>query len=300
MEYTEAPRIRQGHAETYTSASNPGCRGKFAPVSVVIPCFGSASTIERAVASIAAQTRPPVEVIVVDDGNTDNVRRMLSSVQQKYGGTWLKIVSLPNNHGPGGARNAGWGAAREDLVAFLDADDSWHPSKLEVQVAFMERHPEIHLSGHPIARGDTGIGIAVTVVPLETTWEEVTATMLLLSNRLTPSAVIVRRLVALRFASGKRYMEDHLLWLEMAYSGFRLAILDAPLAYKFKPLFGVFGLSANLWQMEKGELDNYWKLHKAGHLNFPATVTFLAYSCLKFLRRVGLAPLHRWRANRKF
>lgn len=93
--------------------------------SVVIPCYNAEQWINQALQSIAEQTIPASEVIVVDDGSTD---RSIECLRRSPVPT--KILRTPNL-GPGGARNAGIAAATGDWVAFLDADDWWKPNHLE-------------------------------------------------------------------------------------------------------------------------------------------------------------------------
>jgi glycosyltransferase involved in cell wall biosynthesis len=102
------------------------------PVSVVIPSYNRVATVTRAIESVIAQTYSHFEIIVVDDGSTDNTSDILN---ERY----RDRVSLVrrSNMGPAAARNAGIAAARYDLVAFLDSDDYWLPRKLEVQVPLM-------------------------------------------------------------------------------------------------------------------------------------------------------------------
>jgi cellulose synthase/poly-beta-1,6-N-acetylglucosamine synthase-like glycosyltransferase len=97
-------------------------------VSVVIPAYNAAATIAAAIESVLAQTRPPEEIIVVDDGSKDET----SAVVERFG----PIVRLLRqaNAGCGQARNTGAREARGTWLAFLDADDLWLPTKLERQM----------------------------------------------------------------------------------------------------------------------------------------------------------------------
>ncbi len=119
-----------------------------AAVSVIIPCFRCAKTIERAIASVAAQTVLPAEVILVDDASGDGTRLLLSELKSHYATGWVKLVLLDQNVGAGSARNAGWAAASQPLIAFLDADDAWHFRKIEIQHAYMAANPDVALCGH--------------------------------------------------------------------------------------------------------------------------------------------------------
>jgi glycosyltransferase involved in cell wall biosynthesis len=102
-------------------------------VSVVIPTFNRAATIVRAVESVLQQTYRPLEVIVVDDGSTDATPEVLKA----YGSALVYVRQ--DNAGPAAARNRGIREAQGDLVAFLDSDDLWRATKLERQVAVLER-----------------------------------------------------------------------------------------------------------------------------------------------------------------
>jgi glycosyltransferase involved in cell wall biosynthesis len=108
-------------------------------VSVVIPAYNASRTITAALESVFAQTFTDYDVIVVDDGSTDD-----TSARVAAWGDRLRFVRQANG-GPGAARNAGLKHADGRLVAFLDADDVWMPRKLERQVAYFERYPETGL-----------------------------------------------------------------------------------------------------------------------------------------------------------
>jgi glycosyltransferase involved in cell wall biosynthesis len=106
-------------------------------VSVVIPAYNAAPCIHRAVDSVLGQTFADFELLVVDDGSSDDTL----SVIARYGD---RLRALPQrNSGPAAARNRGLGAACGEYVAFLDADDHWLPEKLERQVQLMERRPDV-------------------------------------------------------------------------------------------------------------------------------------------------------------
>lgn len=94
-------------------------------ISVVIPTYNRAHIIERALGSVFAQTVPPAEVIVVDDGSTDATPELLSSY-----GPRVKVL-LQNHGGPSRARNLGVAAAVSPWIAFLDSDDTWSTTHLE-------------------------------------------------------------------------------------------------------------------------------------------------------------------------
>lgn len=109
-------------------------------ISVVIPCYNSGKTIERAVISVLNQTFPPHEIIVVDDGSTDDTLIKISKYHEKI------ILHKQKNSGAAAARNVGAKIAQGDYLAFLDSDDVWHPEKLRIQGSILERDKTIGIS----------------------------------------------------------------------------------------------------------------------------------------------------------
>ena len=108
-------------------------------VSVVIPAYNQARFVAQAVESVLAQTMPAAEVIVVNDGSTDETAAVLDQFQ-----TPVRVLTQ-QNQGVSRARNAGVAASSGDAVAFLDADDAWKPNKLAAQVELLEGNPELGL-----------------------------------------------------------------------------------------------------------------------------------------------------------
>lgn len=108
-------------------------------VSVVIPSYNAAAYIVGAVESVLAQTFRDFEILVIDDGSTDNTKKVL----EKYGEPVQYIYK--SNGGVSSARNFGIEKARGKYIAFLDADDVWVPKKLEKQIAVLEANEKIGL-----------------------------------------------------------------------------------------------------------------------------------------------------------
>ena len=106
-------------------------------VSVVVPVRDGARYLEAALHSIAGQTRPPREVIVVDDGSRDES----AQIAARFGAR----VERQAPTGQAAARNRGVAVSTGDFVAFLDADDLWAPGKLEHQMAALRLHPDVDL-----------------------------------------------------------------------------------------------------------------------------------------------------------
>lgn len=254
------------------------------PVSVVMPCYRCTRTLARAVASVAAQTNLPIELVLVDDGSADGTRALMQELANTYPPGWIKLVLRDENTGAASARNVGWAVARQPYIAFLDSDDTWHPQKIELQYAYMQANSHVALCGHghrlltKNALPDWPVA-SVTAQPINK-WA------LLLSNRFVTPSVMVRREVAPRFNLTQRHMEDHRLWLEILFGGARVVKLSAELAAIYKDQFGVQGLSAQLWLMERGELANYQSFYRQGFIKAYQFAALALYSALKFVRRL--------------
>lgn len=261
------------------------------PVSAVIPCYRCGQTIRRALESVAAQTVLPREVIVVDDCSADGTADSLRRIAAEYPAGWVKVLSLTVNGGPGHARNAGWDAATQPYIAFLDADDSWHQRKLEIQYGWMQAHPNAMLTGHPSAQVE--YAEIPSSLPGELQAGRIDRRRLLLSNCFSSRSIMFRRDLAIRFHPTKRYMEDHWWLLQIVFSGQEIVALNLPLAYTFKADYGESGLSARLWEMEKGELDNYWSLRRGGKLGIMSVSLLSIWSLLKYARRWIVSVLAR-------
>lgn len=254
-----------------------------APVSVVIPCWRSGLTIERAIASIDAQTWRPAEVIVVDDASADDTVLKLHELALLYPNGWIKVVELDVNGGPGPARNAGWNRALQPYIAFLDADDAWHPQKIELQLAWMQSNPEVVLSAHHTI--ELHDGDAAPIVDANFSIQAVTLNQMLISNRFPTRSVMLRRELDVRFA-GKLVTEDYLLWLQIVSSGQPCVLINSPLAFSFRAEFSPGGYSGQLWLHEKRELRCLHELVKKNWIS--RSVWWLAsiWSLVKYVRRV--------------
>lgn len=253
-------------------------------VSVVIPCYCCAETIERAMSSVFAQTSRPAEVIVVDDGSGDDMIHTLHALQEQYERGWLRIIELPINVGAATARNAGWDMATQPYVAFLDADDSWHPEKLRIQYEYMQNASDVSLCGHQcvwLRDNETP-----PVIPKDLHATKISAVSLLFKNVFSTPTVMLRRDIPFRFQEGKRCAEDFLLWQQIAIKNLQVVRIESPLAYVHKPLYGAGGLSAQLWNMERGELSNFVGLYRAGYINFLLYALATFFSIAKFIKRL--------------
>ena len=257
----------------------------FAPVSVVIPCYQCAAVIERAVNSVANQTCRPVELILVDDASGDDTLKIIHRLKEIHG-DWIHIIELPVNVGAASARNAGWELATQTYIALLDSDDAWHPEKIEIQYGYMRDNPSVALSGHScreLASAETEcLNWRVEFKSVEKiTWHQ-----LLIKNHFVTPSVMIKRDISLRFFEGRRYVDDHLLWLEIVSEKMIAVKLSVDLGATYKSMYGASGLSSNMWLMEKAELSNYQYFYHQEKIKFYQYVCLRIFSMFKFIRRL--------------
>lgn len=193
-------------------------------VSVVIPTYNRAAFLGAAVASIRAQTYPCTEIVIVDDGSSDNTAQVVAAL-----GEGIRYVKQANA-GPAAARNRGIREAGGDLVAFLDTDDRWLPDKLALQVEILQRDPAVALVCADMAiEGADGArwvdsnfaqrGLQAFFAKLDGRPVPDAPRRLLKINFINTSTVLARRdvLLALNgFDTRLRYGEDLELWLRVA------------------------------------------------------------------------------------
>ncbi len=176
-------------------------------VSVVIPAYNAAATIEAAIRSALEQTRPPDEIIVVDDGSSDNTAAIVAAMHPAI--TLIRQA----NAGCGRARNTGVRSAHGDWLALLDADDLWLPTKLERQL------PET---------ADPRVGVVVCGARDKdgrSLGRRITFDDLWTRNGAAVCSALVRR-NAFAAAGGfwsERACEDYHLWLRLTASGWIMA-----------------------------------------------------------------------------
>ncbi len=121
-----------------------------ASVSVIIPTYNNAPFVASAIDSALAQSHREIEVIVVDDGSTDDTEAGLARWQDRV--RYIRTA----NAGAGAARNRGIAEARCPLIAFLDSDDGWMPDRLYLARAVMQARPDVVACGTEHAERHAG------------------------------------------------------------------------------------------------------------------------------------------------
>lgn len=197
-------------------------------ISVIIPVYNNAAYLGAALHSVLQQSYRPREILVVDDGSTDDPTAVVGACQQDAAQRGIPLhYFYQSNRGPAAARNHGVAQARGELLAFLDADDWWHPQKLEQQVAQLIAEPTL------------GYVLSHMTVHLEaaTTWP-VSLNQAHYHNEppcILPSALLVHCAVFQQvggFDEQYRYSDDADWFLRAKDAAIPFAVLPEPLVHK--------------------------------------------------------------------
>lgn len=244
-------------------------------VSVVIPTYNREKYISRAISSVLYQNWKEYEIIVVDDGSTDNTKEVLSLFGSK-----IIYISHPYNKGVSAARNTGIKNARYPFIAFLDSDDYWLPEKLSYQMEFFMNNPDA------IACQTQEIWIrkGKRVNPKKRHMKP-SGDIFIPSLRLclvSPSAVMLKRSIFDEiglFDEDLPVCEDYDLWLRISCK-YHVNLIDKPLVVKEGGHLDQ--LSSRYWGMDRFRIYSLVKLIKNTNLSkeqYEAVIKELEYKC---------------------
>jgi len=217
-------------------------------VSVIIPTYNCARYVPEAVESVLHQTYQDYEVIVVDDGSTDNTEKVLQKYRDK-----IRYIKQKNS-GVAAARNTGIREAHGEWVAFLDADDLWLPLKLKIQMEFSDRHPDVDFI-YGDASSFNSNGVLTKSMFSERQPHEGNVIKNLLSENFIPILSVIARKKCFEkagfFKEGMKYSEDYEMWLRVA---------------KFFKFGYITEVVVSYREHEKSASQNFEKMH-AAHLD---------------------------------
>lgn len=185
-------------------------------ISIIIPCYNAGNYIKKAIDSAINQTYQDFEIIIIDDGSTDNSKQVIS----QFSDSRIKYI-YQENQGVSVARNKGIELSHGEFIAFLDADDIWHPEKLKIQLDFLEKNPDISFvySNITMIEESTGAKFTKTFNNFKTQKNLIKNLILTPFNTPSPCTVIVKK--SCLFESGLfdpkiKNGEDLDLWLRIA------------------------------------------------------------------------------------
>ena len=194
-------------------------------VSVIIPAYNAEKFIKQAVMSVLEQSYPISEVIVVNDGSTDNTNRELLRLQDEH--DVIKIIST-DNKGASSARNAGLKIASSDIIAFLDSDDYWETDKINLQIDYLLKNDLTVLISNLNLVNTKG---ALLGVKKNVTSNIVNGILRKKISMMTPTLIFYRSISEdnnIYFNEKMRHYEDHLFIIELSSHG-NLGVLDKSL-----------------------------------------------------------------------
>jgi glycosyltransferase involved in cell wall biosynthesis len=182
-------------------------------VSVIIPAYNAMKYLPKALGTVLNQTFTDFEVLIINDGSSDNIITWISSITDPR----VRLINQPNK-GVSEARNTGIVQAQGEYLAFLDADDMWRPTKLEKQVEYLNNYPSVGLvynwTEFTDEKGEA-TGVKVLSQMEGNVWEE----MLVNDKISNGSSVMIRRICfekAGLFDPNLTILEDRDMWLRIA------------------------------------------------------------------------------------
>lgn len=226
-------------------------------ISVIIPAYNASETLGEALISVEQQHVQPFEVVVVNDGSTDDTADVIQSFMDR-----LPLVCVDQeNAGLGAARNAGMHAAKGDAWAFLDADDAWGSNKLAHARDYLTRFPQVQWLYTPIfewSPGTEGAGMRMRACPKIHSVEDFLA-----FNPIVPSTVIMRSDTSFTWEEDRDMQEDVGAYLSLFAQGIMpMKIPHCTTKYRLD-----FGMTADAEGHVNKVMRAVIKARKLGHID---------------------------------
>jgi glycosyltransferase involved in cell wall biosynthesis len=252
-------------------------------ISVIIPVYNAENTICMALDSVRRQTKGQFEIIVVNDGSTDNSIHEIYAFKKKHPELHITIIDKPHE-GVSATRNTGLRIATGNYIAFLDADDEWHPEKTVKQLAVLNEAPLAAVVGclfRPLPEHTrTKTAFLKTIASKD----------MLFKNFFQTSTVLMKRKVFEAtgyFERSRSYGEERQYFLRASQSFSCILMNENLINYgNGKRAFGQSGLSGNLLQMEIGELRNLVYAYRVLNMPLFTCCNAVIFSLMKFARRL--------------
>lgn len=248
-------------------------------VSVIMPVHNASAWLRRAIDSVLAQSHGNLELVAVDDASQDDSPAILETYARTD--TRIRVQRQPANAGVAAARNTGIAAARGDFIAFLDADDWWHPAKLERQLAAMRESGALISYAAYWRVAEDGRVLGQVTPPARVEWRDMLASNFI--GNLT--GMYARRLGDVPFR--RIGHEDYVFWLEQVRrAGAAVRVESAePLAWY---LVRERSLSANKLRAAAWQWAIYREVEKLGMAR--SVVCMFRYVWHALAKRRGMQP----------
>ena len=184
-------------------------------VSVIIPYFNDEENIKSAVQSVLKQTYKKIEIIIIDDENSNQSKKILSSLKKI--GKKIRIISTLTQSGVSTARNKGIKVSKGSVIAFLDSDDLWKKDKIKEQIKFIKKYKfDICYTNYLAIKNNNKIIYKVRSP------KTISYNTLLKECSICCSSVVIKKevLKKIKFQNLKT-KEDYMLWLDLSKKGYK-------------------------------------------------------------------------------
>lgn len=253
-------------------------------ISIIIPFYNSEKTIVSTLQSVVEQTYKNIEILLINDGSTDESLTMVKSFISNHENFKISLFEQKNK-GVSAARNSGIVNSKGDFIAFLDSDDFWKPQKLERQLEIFSKYSQVDL----LATNRNGEKFDHFLFLKFERVTRISGKILLYKNfLLTPTVLLKREIINSvgLFNENFKFSEDYEFFLRCSKKH-NCFLLNESLVItgNRKPSYGFSGLSANLWEMEKGELRTIKLGYEMQIIDCFEYLFISAFSLMKFFRR---------------
>lgn len=252
-------------------------------VSVIIPTYNRAKLVSDAIDSVLKQTYKDYEIIVVDDGSTDNTRESISKYHEHI------IYLRQPNQGPGAARNNGIKRSTGEFIAFLDSDDLWLPERLKMGVAMLETNKDVGLVYSNSYRLVDGKRMERTYFDNYKPYGGFVFKQLYFQDFIPTTSVILRKECFTKlglFDGGLPLCEDYDMWLRIS-SCFQLEYIDKALVLHRRHSCNLISDIVALHKMQKKVLEEtylrYPSLVKYFRRDARKRITLVSYLSCRYL-----------------
>jgi glycosyltransferase involved in cell wall biosynthesis len=217
--------------------------------SIVVPTYNRANVLGTTLSSVLDQTFSDFEILVIDDGSTDNSKAIVDSLNDPR----IKYFHIENSGGPATPRNFGMRIARAEWIAFLDSDDLWYPPKLEIVLNSIKKCADVDAISNDELVRDSVSG-RTRILRHGPVTEDFYKTLLIEGNRCSTSAMTVRKSflykhnLSFDVSSDLVIVEDYDFWMLLASYGARFRFLRSILG---EYVLGNSNISGNIIKSRK-------------------------------------------------
>lgn len=194
-------------------------------VSVIIPTYNAGNHLPATIDSVLGQTAKDIEVIVIDDGSTDNTKEIIKPYLNRINYIYQQ------NRGPSSARNRGISCVKGDYIAFLDADEIWIREKLEIQLNFLGENPEYAMVYTDLLRVDKKKNLTFPFLKGRIAAKSGYIFKELITNNFIPTTTVVAKRECFDrvglFDESLRSVEDRDMWLRIAQE-YKIGFIETP------------------------------------------------------------------------